>query len=91
MSHPRNLLPIDGSNIVRTLCELDRQISLVWLIAREVQQAGAFIRSIAEPSLDTTSDFAETVFAILGVRRNSNAAAFSNAQREAAPTPRHRA
>jgi hypothetical protein len=53
--------------------------------------SGAGIRSLAEPFLDTTSDFAEIGFAILGVRRNSDAAAFSNAQREAAPTPRHRA
>jgi DNA invertase Pin-like site-specific DNA recombinase len=30
-------------------------------------QAGAGIRSLAEPFLDTTSDFAEIVFAILGV------------------------
>ena len=32
-----------------------------------MQTAGAGIRSIAEPFLDTTSDFAEIVFAILGV------------------------
>jgi hypothetical protein len=37
------------------------------VIAREVQRAGAGIRSLAEPFLDTTSDFAEIVFAILGV------------------------
>src|SRR5690242_4792597 len=32
-----------------------------------MQQAGAGIRSLAEPFLDTTSDFAEIIFAILGV------------------------
>jgi DNA invertase Pin-like site-specific DNA recombinase len=32
-----------------------------------MQKAGAGIRSLAEPFLDTTSDFAEIVFAILGV------------------------
>ena len=32
-----------------------------------MQKAGASIRSLAEPFLDTTSDFAEIVFAILGV------------------------
>ena len=32
-----------------------------------MQRAGAGIRSLAEPFLDTTSDFAEIVFAILGV------------------------
>jgi DNA invertase Pin-like site-specific DNA recombinase len=37
------------------------------VIAREMQRAGAGIRSLAEPSLDTTSDFAEIIFAILGV------------------------
>ena len=31
------------------------------------QRAGAGIRSLAEPFLDTTSDFAEIIFAILGV------------------------
>jgi DNA invertase Pin-like site-specific DNA recombinase len=37
------------------------------IIAREMRQAGAGIRSLAKPFLDTTSDFAEIVFAILGV------------------------
>ena len=37
------------------------------VIAREMQRAGAGIRSQAEPFLDTTSDFAEIIFAILGV------------------------
>jgi DNA invertase Pin-like site-specific DNA recombinase len=37
------------------------------VMARELQRAGAGIRSLAEPYLDTTSDFAEIVFAILGV------------------------
>jgi DNA invertase Pin-like site-specific DNA recombinase len=36
------------------------------VIAREMQRAGAGIRSLAEP-FDTTSDFAEIIFAILGV------------------------
>jgi DNA invertase Pin-like site-specific DNA recombinase len=36
-------------------------------IAREMQRAGAGIRSPAEPYLATTSDFAEIIFAILGV------------------------
>ena len=37
------------------------------VIAREIQRADAGIRSLAEPYLDTTSDFAEIVLAILGV------------------------
>jgi DNA invertase Pin-like site-specific DNA recombinase len=36
-------------------------------MAREMQRSGAGIRSLAEPYLDTTSDFADIVFAILGV------------------------
>lgn len=32
-----------------------------------MQRAGAGIRSLAEPFLDTTSDFAEIIFAIPGV------------------------
>jgi DNA invertase Pin-like site-specific DNA recombinase len=35
--------------------------------AREMQRAGAGIRSLAEPFLDTMSDFAEIIFVILGV------------------------
>jgi DNA invertase Pin-like site-specific DNA recombinase len=37
------------------------------VIARDMQQVGAGIRSLAEPFLDTTSDFAEIIFAMLGV------------------------
>ena len=37
------------------------------MIARDLQKAGAGLRSIAEPVVDTTSDFAELVLAMLGV------------------------
>jgi DNA invertase Pin-like site-specific DNA recombinase len=37
------------------------------VIARDVQRAGAGLRSLAEPVVDTTSDFAELVLAMLGV------------------------
>jgi DNA invertase Pin-like site-specific DNA recombinase len=37
------------------------------VIAGDMQRAGAGIRSLAEPFLDTTSDFAKIIFAILGV------------------------
>jgi DNA invertase Pin-like site-specific DNA recombinase len=37
------------------------------VIAREMQRAGAGIRSLAEPFLDTMADFAEIIFAILRV------------------------
>jgi DNA invertase Pin-like site-specific DNA recombinase len=37
------------------------------VIARDMQRAGVGIRSLAEPFLDTTSDFGEIIFAILGI------------------------
>jgi hypothetical protein len=46
---------------------LSRDTTDLLFIARETQRAGAGIRSLAEPFLDTTSDFAEIIFAILGV------------------------
>jgi DNA invertase Pin-like site-specific DNA recombinase len=46
---------------------LSRDTTDLLVIARDMQRAGAGIRSLAEPYLDTTSDFAEIVFAILGV------------------------
>src|SRR5690349_19041700 len=46
---------------------LSRDTTDLLVIARDVQRAGAGIRSLAEPFLDTTSDFAEIIFAVLGV------------------------
>src|SRR5262249_9790020 len=46
---------------------LRRDTADLLVSAREMQGAGAGIRSLAEPYLDTTSDFAGIVFAILGV------------------------
>ena len=46
---------------------LSRDTTDLLVIAREMQKAGAGIKSLAEPFLDTTSDFAEIIFAILGV------------------------
>ena len=46
---------------------LSRDTTDLLVIAREMQRAGAGIRSLAEPYLDTTSDFAEIIFTILGV------------------------
>jgi DNA invertase Pin-like site-specific DNA recombinase len=46
---------------------LSRDTTDLLVIARDMQRAGAGIRSLAEPFLDTTSDFAEIIFAILGV------------------------
>src|SRR5690349_23106733 len=53
--------------IVPAVDRLSRDTTDLLIIAREMQKAGAGIRSLAEPFLDTTSDFAEIVFAILGV------------------------
>src|ERR1700745_769739 len=46
---------------------LSRNTTDLLVIARDMQRAGAGIRSLAEPFLDTTSDFAEIILAILGV------------------------
>ena len=46
---------------------LSRDATNLLVIARDMQRAGAGLRSIAEPVVDTTSDFAELVLAMLGV------------------------
>ena len=46
---------------------LSRDATDLLVIARDVRRAGAGLRSIAEPVVDTASDFAELVLAILGV------------------------
>ena len=53
--------------ITAAVDRLSRDTTDLLVIAREMQRAGAGIRSLSEPYLDTTSDFAEIVFAILGV------------------------
>jgi DNA invertase Pin-like site-specific DNA recombinase len=65
--------------IIPAVDRLSRDTIDLLVIAREMQKAGAGIRSFAEPFLDTTSDFAEIVFAILGVAASWNAAASRNA------------
>jgi len=59
---------------------LARDTTDLLVIARDMQGAGAGIRSLAEPYLDTTSDFAEIVFAILGVAAKLSAVAFWSAR-----------
>ena len=46
---------------------LSRDATNLLMIARDMQRAGAGLRSIAEPVVDTTSEFAELVLAMLGV------------------------
>lgn len=53
--------------VIPAVDRLSRDTTDLLVIAREMQRKGAGIRSLAEPFLDTTSDFAEIVFAILGV------------------------
>jgi DNA invertase Pin-like site-specific DNA recombinase len=52
--------------ITPAIDRLSRDTTDLLVIARDMQRAGAGIRSLAEPFLDTTSDFAEIIFAILG-------------------------
>src|SRR3954469_7343252 len=53
--------------IIPAVDRLSRDTTDLLVIAREMRKAGAGIRSLAEPFLDTTFDFAEIVLAILGV------------------------
>ena len=46
---------------------LSRDATDLLVIARDMQRVGAGLRSIAEPVVDTTSDFAELALAMLGV------------------------
>jgi DNA invertase Pin-like site-specific DNA recombinase len=53
--------------IIPAVDRLSRDTTDLLVIARDMQRAGAGLRSIAEPIVDTTSDFAELVLAMLGV------------------------
>jgi len=53
--------------IIPAVDRLSRNATDLLVIARDIQQAGAGLRSLAEPVLDTTGDFAELVLAMLGV------------------------
>jgi DNA invertase Pin-like site-specific DNA recombinase len=53
--------------IIPAVDRLSRDTTDLLVIARDMQRAGAGLRSIAEPVVDTTSDFAELVLAVLGV------------------------
>jgi DNA invertase Pin-like site-specific DNA recombinase len=46
---------------------LSRDTTDLLVIARDMQRAGAGLRSLAEPVVDTASNFAELVLAMLGV------------------------
>jgi DNA invertase Pin-like site-specific DNA recombinase len=53
--------------IIPAVDRLSRDTVDLLVIARNMQRAGAGLRSLAEPVLDTTGDFAELVLAMLGV------------------------
>jgi len=53
--------------VIPAVDRLSRDTADLLIIARDMRQAGAGLRSLAEPVVDTTSDFAELVLAMLGV------------------------
>jgi DNA invertase Pin-like site-specific DNA recombinase len=53
--------------IIPAVDRLSRETTDLLAIARDMQRAGAGLRSLADPVLDTTGDFAELVLAMLGV------------------------
>jgi DNA invertase Pin-like site-specific DNA recombinase len=53
--------------IIPAVDRLSRDTTDLLVIARDMQRAGAGLRSLAEPVVDTTSDFADVVLAMLGV------------------------
>ena len=53
--------------IIPAVDRLSRDTTDLLVIARDMQRAGVGLRSLAEPVLDTTGDFAELVLAMLGV------------------------
>lgn len=53
--------------VIPAVDRLSRDTTDLLVIARDMQRAGAGLRSLAEPVVDTRSDFAELVFAMLGV------------------------
>jgi DNA invertase Pin-like site-specific DNA recombinase len=53
--------------IIPAVDRLSRDTTDLLVVARDMQRAGAGLRSLAEPVLDTTGDFAELVLAMLGV------------------------
>jgi len=72
--------------IIPAVDRLSRDTTDLLVIGRDMQRAGAGLRSLAEPVVDTTSDFVELVLAMLGVAASSNAAVSPSARRGAGLT-----
>jgi len=53
--------------VIPAVDRLSRDTTDLLVIARDMQPAGAGLRSLAEPVVGTTSDFAELMLAVLGV------------------------
>ena len=53
--------------VIAAVGKMSRDTNDLLVIARDMLRAGAGLRSLAEPVVDTTSDTAEVVLAILGV------------------------
>jgi len=53
--------------VIPAVDRLSRDTTDLLVIAHDMQRAGAGLRSLAKPVVDTTSDFAEPVLAMLGV------------------------
>jgi Resolvase, N terminal domain len=81
---------LDPGDVVITpaVDRLSRDTTDLLVIARDMQRAGAGIRSLADPFLDTTSHFAEIILPSSASRPSSNPAVSSNARRAAGPMPR---
>jgi len=65
----RLLKALDHGDVVITpaIDRLSRDTTDLLVMARDIQRAGAGLKSLAEPLVDTTSDFAEVVLAVLGI------------------------
>jgi DNA invertase Pin-like site-specific DNA recombinase len=53
--------------LVTAVDRLSRDTTDLLVIARELEKAGAGLRSLAEPVIDTSSDFKDLILAIFGV------------------------
>ena len=65
----RMLKALDAGDVVVITAadRLARDTTDLLVIARDIERAGAGLRSLAEPYIDTTSEFKEIVLAALGV------------------------
>ena len=53
--------------VIAAVDRLSRDTTDLLVLARQMQQAGAGLKSLAEPLVDTTSDFSDLVLAVLGL------------------------